>query len=317
MTIAALSGGTDSPKSGGRRGVARLRRWLRGPAFPYLLVAPALLLMTALIFYPICIALFNSLFAVDAIGNRRDYVGLDNFRDLLAEPTFRAILWQTVRWTAGCVGFTLLLSLPLALLLNGSFPGRRAARAIVLLPWAASLTISSLAWRYIFAGEYGMLNHLLEGAHLVRAGPEWLARPETAWTAILLVGVWVSIPFTTVVLLAGLQSIPAELYEAAWLDGAGPGPAFRAVTLPLLRPVLQVATVLNVIYVFNSFPIIWTLTKGDPVNSTHILTTYLYRQAFDIGDFRVAYVCAAITFLILLAFTVLYVRLQGETEAYG
>src|SRR2546422_11603467 len=118
-----------------------------------------------------------------------------------------------------------------------------------MLPWAASLTISSLAWRYIFAGQYGMLNHLLESTGFVREGPEWLARPESAWTAIMIVGVWVSIPFTTVVLLAGLQSIPGELYEAAWLDGAGSRAAFRAVTLPLLQPVLQVATVLNVIYV--------------------------------------------------------------------
>jgi multiple sugar transport system permease protein len=294
-----------------------LRRWLRGPAFPYLLVAPALLLMAVLIFFPIATALFNSLFSVDTIGNRRGFVGLENFRALFGEPTFRAILFQTLRWTAGCVGFTLLFSLPLALLLNGNFPGRRAARAILLLPWAASLTISSLVWRYIFAGGYGMLNHLLESAHLVREGPEWLARPETAWPAILLVGVWASIPFTTVVLLAGLQSIPGELYEAAWLDGAGFGAALRGVTLPMLRPVLNVATVLNVIYVFNSFPIIWTLTKGDPVNSTHILTTYLYRQAFDIGDFRVAYVCAAVTFLILLAFSLLYLRLQSEPELYG
>jgi multiple sugar transport system permease protein len=315
MTPTSRSHG--SPPATRRVGAARPARWLRGPAFPYLLVAPPLLLMTALIFFPIAVALFNSLFAVDALGSRRAFVGLGNFRDLFGEATFRAILAQTIHWTAGCVGFTLLLSLPLALLLNGDFRGRQAARAILLLPWAASLTISSLIWRYVFAGEYGMLNHLIESLRLLAEGPEWLARPETAWTAILIVGVWASIPFTTVVLLAGLQSIPAELYEAASLDGAGPVTAFRAVTLPLLRPVFQVATVLNVIYVFNSFPIIWTLTKGDPVNSTHILTTYLYRQAFDIGDFRVAYVCAAVTFLILLAFSLLYLRLQSEQEVYA
>lgn len=180
-----------------------------------------------------------------------------------------------MEWTAAVVGGTVLISVGVALILNQRFWGRGLARTLVMLPWSISLSMAAIVWLWAFDGDHGMVNATLRTLGLLAGNVQWMARAGTAFPVEIGVGILVSIPFTTTILLGGLSSIPTDIYEAASIDGASRVQAFRYLTLPLLRSFVNIALVLNVIYVFNSFPIIWVMTQGGPDNSTHILVTYL------------------------------------------
>lgn len=287
------------------------------PGLPYLLILPSLVLAFWIIGYPVYDVANTSLHVVNRFGQVKDFAGLANFRSLLADPLFLPCLWRTLVWTLTVVGGTVLLSVPIAMILNDDFYGRGIARIIIMLPWAVSLTMSAIVWRWTLNGQFGMLNATLFELGLLHTPVEWLASAETAFPAEIAIGIVVSIPFTTTVLLGGLSSLPEDIYEAARIDGATGRQRFRHLTLPLLRPFINIAIVLNIIYVFNSFPIIWVMTQGDPANSTDILVTWLYKLAFRYGRLDVAGALSLVMFLILLAFTIAYAILlmRGEREA--
>ena len=227
-----------------------------------------------------------------------------------------AALWRTGQWTVLVVGGALLLSMPVAMILNTDFYGRGIARVIIMLPWAVSLTMTAVVWRWALSGESGMLNSALIGLGLIDAQhPVAGAARETAFPMQVLIGILVTVPFTTTIFLGGLSSIPDDLYEAARIEGATPLQQFREITFPLLKPFINIAIVLNTIYVFNSFPIIWVMTQGGPANSTDILVTYLYKLAFRIGKLGEAAAVSLVMFAILLVFTMIYVRLAMREHA--
>lgn len=273
---------------------------------PYLMILPSILLALWIIGYPIWDVTRTSLHVVNRFGQLRDFAGLANFEALLADPVFQGAFWRTIVWTVGVVGGTILLSVPIALILNDDFAGKGLARVIVMLPWAVSLTMTAIVWRWTLNGQYGMLNATLFQLGLLDRPVEWLASAEIAFPVEIAIGVLVSIPFTVTVLLGGLSSVPGDIYEAAAIDGATAWQRFRSLTLPLLRPFINIAIVLNIIYVFNSFPIIWVLTQGDPANSTDILVTYLYKLAFRYGKIDQAAAMSLVMFAALLLFTVAY-----------
>ncbi len=278
-------------------------------------LAPSALLLFGVIFYPILQTFYASVCSVDRKGNPGAFGTLENFRALAESEVFtRDIIPQTLIWTAIVVGGTMVISMFVALALNERLPGRRLLRAIVLLPWATSLVITAAIFTWMLHPTQGPINGLLRAWGITDAPPAWLARPELAFASVIAVGIWVSIPFTSTVLLAGLQAIPDELYEAALIDGASAWQRFRNITLPLLKPVLLVAVVLNVIYVFNSFPIIWVMTEGGPANQTHIIVTWMYRVAIREREYGQGYAIAVITFVFLLIFAVVYSWLFGREE---
>jgi multiple sugar transport system permease protein len=287
------------------------------PGLPYLLILPSLLLAFWIIGYPVYDVANTSLHVVNRFGQIRNFAGLANFKSLLTDPLFLPCLWRTLVWTVTVVGGTVLLSVPIAMILNDDFYGRGVARIIIMLPWAVSLTMSAIVWRWALNGQFGMFNATLFDLGLLHTPVEWLASAETAFPAEIAIGIVVSIPFTTTVLLGGLSSLPEDIYEAARIDGATGRQRFRHLTLPLLRPFINIAIVLNIIYVFNSFPIIWVMTQGDPANSTDILVTWLYKLAFRYGRLDIAGALSLVMFLILLAFTIAYAILlmRGEREA--
>jgi multiple sugar transport system permease protein len=215
----------------------------------------------------------------------------------------------------GVVGGAIICSIPVALVLNEDFYGRDLARVIVMLPWAVSLTMTAIVWRWALSGESGMLNSALREFGIVDQNIQWLAEASTAFPMQILIGILVTIPFTVTIILGGLSSIPDDLYEAAALEGAGRWEQFRHITLPLITPFLNIAMVLNTIYVFNSFPIIWAMTQGGPANSTDILVTYLYKVGFRLGKLGEASAVSLVMFAILLVFTLIYVRLTMVREA--
>ncbi|WP_200840504.1 carbohydrate ABC transporter permease [Geminicoccus flavidas] len=282
-----------------------------------LLILPSLALSIWIIGYPIYDVVYTSLHEVNRFGRVRDFAGLTNFAKLFADPIFIASLWRTVLWTATVVGGAILLSIPIAVMLNEDFYGRGIARVIVMLPWAISLAMTAIVWRWSLNGQYGMINATLFQLGILDGPVEWLASFDTAFPIEIAIGILVSIPFTATVLLGGLSSIPADVYEAATIDGATGWQRFRYMTLPLMKPFLQIAIVLNVINVFNSFPIIWVLTQGEPANSTDILVTYLYKLAFRYGRLDTAAAMSLIMFAILLVFTAAYIVLARRSEEKG
>ena len=283
-------------------------------ATPYILILPSFLLAAAVILWPLQEIVSLSLHSVNRFGILRDFVGLANFRALFADPDFVAALWRTLVWTVAVVTGTLVCSVPVALILNEDFYGRGLARIIIMLPWAVSLTMMAVIWRWALSGESGMLNSGLRDLGVMHTNVQWLADASTAFPMQILIGILVSIPFTVTIFLGGLSSVPTDLYDAAAIEGAGPWDQFRTITLPLLRPFINIAFVLNTIYVFNSFPIIWATTQGGPANSTDILVTYLYKLGFRLGRLGDAAAVSLIMFAILIVFTLIYVRLAMREE---
>ncbi|MDV2965848.1 sugar ABC transporter permease [Nitratireductor aquimarinus] len=281
---------------------------------PYLLILPGFLLAAFIILWPLYQLGTISLNDVNRFGQLRGFNGVENYVAVFTDPDFLGALWRTFIWTGAIVIGTLVVSVPVAMILNEDFYGRAIARVIIMLPWAVSLTMTAIVWRWALNGESGMLNSGLHGLGLIDQNIQWLARASTAFPVQIMIGILVTVPFTTTIFLGGLSSIPDDLYEAAKLEGASRWQTFREITLPLMKPFLNISIVLNMIYVFNSFPIIWATTQGGPANSTDILVTYLYKLGFRFGKLGEASALSVMMFVLLLAFTVLYVSLAMRRE---
>jgi multiple sugar transport system permease protein len=282
---------------------------------PWLLILPSLALGILIIGYPFYEIIRLSVSDVSRFGLARGYAGLNNFRTIFADPIFRDALARTFTWVVGVVGGTIIASIPVALILRRDFYGRGLARTLIMLPWSISLAMAAVVWLWSFNADYGMVNASLQRLGVLGSSVQWMARPETAFPMEILVGIIVSIPFTSTILLGGLSSIPNEVYEAAAIDGAHGGQSFFYITLPLLWPFLNIAIVLNVISVFNSFPIIWIMTQGGPNNSTHILVTYLYELSFRLGRPGQAAAVALAMLAIVFTFTGFYLRMAARAES--
>ena len=268
-------------------------------ASPYIWLLPSILLMTVFILFPIFEVFRTSLSEVSRAGIIKGFAGLDNFKKVVTGSTFGMVLKNTLVWTIVVVGLSTLIGFALALMLNNEFRGRKVARAIVVFPWATSLIIQAGVWKFIINPDYGTLNTLLLKLGLISSPVNWTPTPGAYFAWECWVGIFVTIPFVTFCVLSGLQSIDASYYESATVDGAGFWQKLFNITIPLVKSSLTVSTVLNIIYVFNSFPIVWTITKGDPANRTDTLVTYLYKQAFYKGRTGEAAGVSGIGFLIL------------------
>ena len=273
---------------------------------PYIWIAPSIILMAIFIVTPIFKVFQLSLSDVSRAGKIKGFNGLGNFAKVLKSPAFGLVLKNTVVWTIAVVVISTVLGFMLALVLNNKFRGRKVARAIVVFPWATTLVIQASAWNFIINKDYGTLNTLLMKVGLISAPVNWTPTPGAYFAWEIACGIFVTVPFVTFCVLSGLQSIDASYYEAATVDGAGYFQKLFSITLPLVKSSLTVATVLNIIYVFNSFPIIWTMTKGDPANYTDTLVTYLYKLAFYNGKQGEASAVSVIGFIILLTCASVY-----------
>ncbi|SDK61100.1 carbohydrate ABC transporter membrane protein 1, CUT1 family [Aliiruegeria lutimaris] len=281
---------------------------------PLAMILPGLFLAMFIIGYPVADLAYTSLQEVSRFGKLQGFAGFANFAEVFSDPLFWSSLYRTAIWTVCVVAGTLLLSLPIAIMLNEDFYGRGLARVIIMLPWAISLTMTAVVWRWTLNGRSGLLNATLMDVGIIAEPIEWLAEAQLAFTVEILVGILVSIPFTTTIFLGGLSSMPQESYEASMVDGATRWDQFIHITLPLMKPFINIAIVLNVIYVFNSLPIIWVMTEGGPANGTDILVTYLYKLAFRFGQLGKAAAISLIMFGVLLAFTILYVMLVSRGD---
>ena len=267
---------------------------------PSLWLAPSVILMAIFIVIPICKVFQMSMNAVTKTNQLKGFNNFENFIKVVKAPAFSLVLKNTLVWTIAVVVLSTVLGFILALILNNKFRGRKVARAIVVFPWATTLVIQASAWGFIINKDYGTLNTLLMKLHIISQPVNWTPTPEAYFAWEIACGIFVTVPFVTFCVLSGLQSIDASYYEAATVDGATYWQKLFKITLPLVKSSLTVSTVLNIIYVFNSFPIIWTMTKGDPANHTDTLVTYLYKLAFYNGKQGEASAVSVIGFLILL-----------------
>lgn len=283
-------------------------------ATPYIWLLPSILLMVIFILFPIFEVFRTSFSEVSRAGIIKGFAGLDNFTKVVSSSTFGLVLKNTVVWTIVVVGLSTLIGIILALVLNNEFHGRKIVRAIIVFPWATSLIIQASVWKFIIDGDYGTLNTLLMKLGLISKAVNWTPTPAAYFAWECWVGIFVTIPFVTFCVLSGLQSIDTSYYEAATVDGAGFWQKLFRITLPLVKSSLTVSTVLNIIYVFNSFPIIWTITKGDPANRTDTLVTYLYKQAFYKGRTGEAAAISVIGFLILCVCASVYMVISLRKE---
>lgn len=283
---------------------------------PYLWLAPSILLMAIFVLLPIFTVFRTSVSKVSRAGLIKGYAGFDNFSKVLTSDTFGMVLKNTIVWTVAVVVLSTVLGFIIAMVLNENFKGRKIARAIVVFPWATSLIIQASVWKFIINTDYGTLNTLLLKLGFIKEAINWTPTPGAYFAWEIWVGIFVTIPFVAFCVLSGLQSIDGSLYEAAIVDGASFWQKLFKITVPLLKGPLTISTVLNIIYVFNSFPIIWTITKGDPASQTDTLVTYLYKLAFYKSKSGEAAAVSVIGFLILLICAGVYMvlALKGEED---
>ncbi len=270
---------------------ARLDTWLNQErTLGYVLLVPALLLLIVFVAYPFFFGVYISL--TDAqIGGAANFVGLDNFIALLSDDIFRQTVFNSFLYTIVTTALKLVFGIAMALLLNQSFPLKRFVRAAVLLPWIVPTVLSTLAWLWMFDSTYSVFNWLLSSWFHIQ-GPGWLSDRvtlaianvpilKTTWPmiSIIIINIWRGVPFYGISFLAGMQSIPQELYEAAIVDGANAWNRFWSVTLPLLRHVITIVLLLSIILTLADFQIVYVLTRGGPANSTHLFSTYAFQLA--------------------------------------
>lgn len=287
------------------------RRWkafLKSP-LPWLL--PMLVMIGGVVLWPVVEMVRTSLLEISSSGRERGFIWFENYVELFANPHLFGALVRTIIWVVIVVAITIFISLFLAQLLNANFPGRKFVRWAIIVPWAASVIMTATTFRWMLDGYYGVVNRFMVDMGWSKEGIDWLGRADTSVPWLIIVAVFVSLPFTTFVILAGLQTIPTEIYEAATVDGAGPWKTYFGITLPNLTTALFVAAIINLINVFNSFPIIWVMTGGGPGYDTDSTTTLMYKLAFRSQEVGQSAALAVINFGIILLFVALYLRATG------
>jgi multiple sugar transport system permease protein len=307
--VRETAGQPAAPAPPSHRPLRAGRVWRRLGPLPW--IGPCLILILVVVLWPIVAMIQTSTQNITPIGVTIGSAGFSNYTTLFHNPNLPGILVRTVIWVTAIVAITMVLSLGLAQLFNQRFPGRRVARWALIAPWAASVMMTALIFRWMLLPDNGVINIFLHQLGLVQFNSNqssWLGRPDSALAWMISVAVFVSLPFTTYTLLAGLQAIPGELFEAARVDGASPWRSYRAITLPLLRPAFLVALLINVMNVFNSFPIIWEMTRGGPGYQTNTTTVFMYnlKQSF-IGQ---AAAMSIVNFTLIIVIVLFFLRVS-------
>jgi len=276
--------------------------------YPYLLVAPALAVMMLVLVYPFLNGVWISFHQDTLMSQVRPFNGLDNYRAIFAIPAFGQVLQISLVWTVGSVVGEAALGAIVALALNRRFRGRGVFRALLLIPWVMPAVVTAVIWRWLYHAEFGVVNQLLAPLGLFPEKENWLGDPSVALWAVMVTNIWRGFPFWMTMVLAGLQAIEPELYQAARVDGASGWQLFRYITLPNLRVVLTITSILSFVGNFNNFTLIYALTQGGPVDSTKILPIFIWENAFKFTRFGEAAAMATLFALVMAIAIVIYAR---------
>ncbi|SCF84811.1 carbohydrate ABC transporter permease [Streptomyces sp. Ncost-T10-10d] len=307
--LRTVTGQDDGAVTAGSRVAARARFGERLAQWMFIVPAAAYLLL--FFGYPIVkniVMSFQQYTTTTFYTGAAPFVGLQNYSEILSSDLFPKALLTTVLFTAGSIIGQFALGLAFALFFQRRFPLGGVLRSLLLLPWLLPLVVSGTTWRWMLDNDTGVVNAALRGLHLSSSGVPWLTGTSQALVSVILINIWVGIPFNTAILYSGLQDIPTHLYEAAQLDGAGPLASFRHVTWPLLRPTVSVVLVLGVVYTVKVLDIILVVTGGGPANATETIATQSYELSFQQFDFGRGAAMSNVLIVISLAFAIVYLR---------
>lgn len=288
-------------------------RRLTDGQFALLLLLPGGALLLGVVLYPLVAALVTAFFEQSLVVPGRTFVGLANIVDVLTGD-FPRLLWQTLVFTVGTTIFPFVIGFALALALNTRIRGAKVLRGLMLIPWLVPGVVVSFLWMWIFNANYGVLNAFLETLGLIDGPVAWLAQPGTAMTAVVVAKTWQSFPWMMVMLLAGLQTVPRELHEAAEMDGAGTVRRFFSITLPQVKGIVGLVLLLELIWNFQHFDIIYVLTGGGPAGSTQTFATAVYETAFHGFDLGHAGALGLLWMVLLMGLVVVYIRFSEKGE---
>jgi multiple sugar transport system permease protein len=282
----------------------------------YLYLVPVVVVLGGTVLFPILKAIHMSLYRHVLIRPQEyGFIWFGNYVRLVRDEVFWLTLWNSFIWVFGSVSLQFTGGFVAALLLHQSFRGRALVRTVTLLPWIIPGVVVALVWEWLYQPNYGVLNDLLFRLGWLTERVAWLSDPALAMGAVIATNVWRGVPFFAIMLLAGLQAIPDELYEAARVDGASVTQRFLHITLPLLRPIVVVATATRIIWTFNYADLIFVMTSGGPAHATQITSTYTLMQAYSNLDFGYAATLSVVLLLIMMAFTIVYLKVTKGVES--
>lgn len=280
-----------------------LKRFFRYENAGILYVLPAFLYMLVFVGYPIfsnLVLSFQDVTMRTLIAPQKPFAGLENYKTLFQDEVFLRSLFNTLFFTVCCLVVQFLIGFLLALFFSQNFKFAKSIRGLLMMPWMIPITVTALMFKFIFGTDVGILNYALSSLGLIRENIEWLTNPGTAMFAIICANIWIGIPFNMILLSTGLTTIPKELYESASMDGAGKLQSFFSITLPLLKPTIELVLILGFIYTFKVFDLVYVMTSGGPVNSTHMLSTYSYKLSFEMFKYSEGSAVANVLLVILL-----------------
>jgi len=281
--------------------------------FGIVLIVPTFLVVTIFAFYPILYSFYLSLHQIilGLPGLGQNFVGLQNYVDLFQDRVARHSMYNTLIFVFVSTFCELVIGLIIALVIHQHFRGRGMVRAAVLVPWAIPTVVASQMWRFLFNDKYGLINYVFFGTDIARY-KAWLADPFFAFGAVILADVWKTSSFAALLILAGLQTIPDELYEAARIDGAGAWQRFINITLPLIKPALLIALLFRTMDAFRVFDLVFVMTQGGPADSTNVLQFYGYKKIFAEGLMGYGSTISVLVFVITLVIALFYIRAMGS-----
>ena len=281
-------------------------------------VLPAFIYMFFFVGYPIIRNIILSLQDVTVrtlTAPSKPFVGPQNYKEIFSDPVFMKALLNTLLFTICCLVLQFVIGFALALFFNRHFSIAKPIRGLMLIPWMIPITVTALIFKFIFGTDVGILNYILQSLGIISENIDWLTSTNTALFAIICANVWIGIPFNMILISTGLTTIPKELYESASIDGAGKIQTFFKITLPLLRNTIESVLILGFIYTFKVFDLVYVMTGGGPVNSTHMLSTYSYKLSFEMFKYSKGAAVANVLLVILLIVGVFYLRATKEDDA--
>jgi multiple sugar transport system permease protein len=288
--------------------------------FGYLLVGPLVFWLVIMIVIPLIYAVYVSFTNAGIIGTEANFIGLQNYVKVLGDGEFRAAFGRSLIWAIGGAVLQTVLAFATALALNQAFRGRRFARTWIILSWIIPTIVLAILWRWMLNASYGVINFFVTTLGISNTPIDFLGSPKWALPTVIAINAWRWFPFLALLILAGLQSIPGELYEAAKVDGANATQRFFNITMPQLQPVLYVVGLIGTLWAFNIFDVIWLLTQGGPSDTTQTLPVLIYDRAFNGFAMGEASAISVLLCAFLLIFSVLYIKFvpagESETEVF-
>lgn len=295
----------------------RAKKMFRYDNIGYLFVLPAFIYMIIFVGYPIInniVLSFQDVTMRTLTAPDKPFAGLENYKAIFQDPVFIKSLLNTLIFTVCCLVFQFVIGFLLALFFNQRFRTSKPVRGLLMMPWMIPITVTALIFKFIFGTDVGILNYILQSLGIISENIDWLTSTNTAMFAIVCANVWIGIPFNMILISTGLTTIPKELYESASIDGANKLQSFFKITLPLLKPTIESVLILGFIYTFKVFDLVYVMTGGGPVNSTHMLSTYSYKLSFEMFKYSKGSAVANILFIILLVVSIFYLRVTKEED---